>query len=130
MISAPLDSCIQLNQNSLCFGKIRQYFVYPEIPLVFSNPENVPITVIPLYQSIYSTRKAVTSLDPVSIPNFCSFFVDFENRSEFVNLLVLDQLVPVSTFYILGPNNEFISHLEAGMHQFQKFDRFSSESYP
>ena len=100
----------------------------------FVNPENVPITVIPLYQSIYSTRKALISLDSISIsisiPNFCSFFVDFENRSEFVNLLVLDQLVPVSTFYILGPNNEFISHLKAGMYQFQKFDRFSSESYP
>lgn len=132
MISAPLDSCIQLNQNSLCFDKIRQYFVYPEIPLVFVNPENVPITVIPLYQSIYSTRKALISLDSISIsiPNFCSFFIDFENRSEFVNLLVLDQLVPVSTFYILGPNNEFISHLKAGMYQFQRFDRFSSESYP
>lgn len=132
MISAPLDSCIQLNQNSLCFDKIRQYFVYPVIPLVFVNPENVPITVIPLYQSIYSMRKALISLDSISIsiPNFCSFFVDFENRSEFVNLLVLDQLVPVSTFYILGPNNEFISHLKAGMYQFQRFDRFSSESYP
>lgn len=129
MISAPLHSCIQLNQNSLCFDKIRQYFVYPEIPLILANPENVPITVIPLYQSIYSTRKAVISPDPTSIPNFCSFFVDFENRSEFVNLLVLDRPIPVSTFYILGPHNEFVSYFMAGMRQFQKFDRFSWDSY-
>ena len=129
MVSAPLHSCIQLNQNLLCFDKIRQYFIYPELPLTLINPKNVPITAIPLYQSFYSSRKAVVSLDSISVPNFCSFFVDFENRSEFVNLLILDQLVPVSTFYILGPQNEFVSHFKAGMLPFQKFGRLSSDSY-
>ena len=109
LITAPSDACIQYNSSPFCFAETSQIFVSPDVPSMIINPKKVPITVIPLYESIYSMRMATISLDSVHISHYCSISFDFRNRREIVNTLLLSKTIPVSSYYIIGDHHDFIS---------------------
>lgn len=129
LIAAPSDACIQYNSSPLCFAETSQIFVSPDVPSTIVNPKKVPITVIPLYESIYSIRMATISLDSIHISHYCSISFDFRNRREIVNTLLLSKTVPISNYYIIGDHHDFISFIEAGNYLIQKFPLFSSRPH-